>query len=160
MCTCTALSTRRRRELGLEGRDFSVALPTESIPEFDFLYVVTNRHVLAAADVVRVNTSAGELHIERIPRDQWFCSKTDDLAIKIINLPPELFAYKNVAVSSIMTKQEAERIKLGIGDNIFMVGRFINHEGKQRNAPLVRYGAISQMPSEPLLGLIDAKTSD
>jgi hypothetical protein len=31
-----------------------------------------------------------------------------------------------------------------------MVGRFINHEGKQRNLPSVRFGHISQMPNEKI----------
>jgi len=29
-----------------------------------------------------------------------------------------------------------------------MVGRFINHEGKQRNSPTIRFGHISMMPSD------------
>jgi hypothetical protein len=31
-----------------------------------------------------------------------------------------------------------------------MVGRFINHEGKQQNRPTLRYGHIAMMPSEPI----------
>lgn len=31
-----------------------------------------------------------------------------------------------------------------------MVGRFVNHEGKQRNLPSVRFGNISMMPYEPV----------
>jgi hypothetical protein len=38
-----------------------------------------------------------------------------------------------------------------------MVGRFINHEGKQRNAPLVRFGAIAQMPGEPIAYTLNGK---
>jgi hypothetical protein len=32
-----------------------------------------------------------------------------------------------------------------------MVGRFINHEGKQRNLPALRYGNIAMMPLEPII---------
>lgn len=32
-----------------------------------------------------------------------------------------------------------------------MVGRFIGHDGKQRNTPSVRFGNIAMMPLEPLL---------
>ena len=31
-----------------------------------------------------------------------------------------------------------------------MIGRFINHEGKQKNLPTVRFGNISMMPDEPI----------
>jgi hypothetical protein len=41
-------------------------------------------------------------------------------------------------------------LDIGIGDEAFVVGRFINHEGKQRNTPTARTGIISQMPIEPI----------
>ena len=40
--------------------------------------------------------------------------------------------------------------EVGVGDDCYMVGRFINHEGYQRNLPTVRFGAIAQMPGEPI----------
>jgi hypothetical protein len=39
---------------------------------------------------------------------------------------------------------------IGPGDDVFVVGRFINREGKQKNIPSVRFGNIAQMPGEPL----------
>src|SRR5438876_12389505 len=39
---------------------------------------------------------------------------------------------------------------MGIGDEVFMVGRFINHEGTQQNKPSVRFGHIAMMPGEPI----------
>jgi len=31
-----------------------------------------------------------------------------------------------------------------------MVGRFVSHEGTERNAPVVRFGTIAMMPGEPI----------
>jgi hypothetical protein len=33
---------------------------------------------------------------------------------------------------------------------VFMVGRVITHEGKQKNLPSARFGNITMMPVEPL----------
>ncbi len=37
---------------------------------------------------------------------------------------------------------------IGIGDDTVMVGRFVSHEGKQRNSPSVRFGNIAMMNGE------------
>ena len=42
-------------------------------------------------------------------------------------------------------------MNIGPGDECFVVGRFVNHEGKQKNLPTVRFGCISQMADEPIL---------
>lgn len=149
-------STHEAQEgINIGGSGFLITMPAESV-EGHFNYVVTNRHVLAKADVLRVNTKQGGTHIERVPRETWHPSKTDDLAVRIIT-PQPTFAYKTVSIDIILTEAKAEKIRLGIGDSVFMVGRFINHEGKQRNAPLVRFGSIAQMPFEPIPYTLEGK---
>jgi hypothetical protein len=37
------------------------------------------------------------------------------------------------------------------GDDCFIIGRFINHEGQQKNQPSLRFGNIAQMPYEPIM---------
>jgi hypothetical protein len=39
---------------------------------------------------------------------------------------------------------------IGPGDEVFVVGRFVNVEGKQRNTPALRFGAISMLPEEAI----------
>jgi hypothetical protein len=41
------------------------------------------------------------------------------------------------------------KIALGVGEEVFMVGRFINHQGAEENIAAVRFGSISVMP-EPI----------
>jgi hypothetical protein len=38
----------------------------------------------------------------------------------------------------------------GVGQEVYMVGRHINHEGRQRNLPTARFGHIAQLPYEPI----------
>lgn len=50
-----------------------------------------------------------------------------------------------------LTPQQIIDEDVGIGDDTIMVGRFINHEGKQKNMPTVRFGSIAMMPSEKVI---------
>jgi hypothetical protein len=53
-------------------------------------------------------------------------------------------------VKLFLTREQAKTEKTGPGDDVFMVGRFVNHEGRQRNTPSVRFGNISMLPDEPV----------
>jgi hypothetical protein len=39
---------------------------------------------------------------------------------------------------------------IGIGDEVFLTGLFVNHLGKKRNIPIVRVGNIAAMPEEAI----------
>lgn len=140
------------------GSGFLVSIPAETHPGGTFIYAVTNRHVLEVADVARFNTSDGDTRIQHLPREKWMRSKTDDLAIVSLFMGEGvLWKQRYFPHTLILSKEKAEKINLGIGDQVFMVGRFINHEGKQQNAPLVRFGNIAQMPTEPLASTVEGK---
>ncbi len=51
---------------------------------------------------------------------------------------------------AVVTPKLIQDYDLGIGDDVYTVGRFVNHDGKQRNNPVVRFGNIAQMPIEPI----------
>jgi len=61
--------------------------------------------------------------------------------------------YENVLVGpgDLLTEKIAASHDIGLGDDCFIVGRFINHEGKQKNRPSLRFGNIAQMPGDPLV---------
>lgn len=142
------------------GSGFLVSVKAETIPNAYFFYAVTNRHVIKAADVVRLNTQEGQTYIERLSKEGWIYSATDDLAIRPVTLDADVFKFKTVPHDLILTKEQAEKHRVGIGDEVFMIGRFINHEGIQKNAPLVRFGTIAQMPSDPVSYQLDGSRHD
>jgi hypothetical protein len=49
-----------------------------------------------------------------------------------------------------LKRQEIDAFRIGPGDDVFVVGRFINSQGKLKNIPSVRFGNIAQMPIEPV----------
>jgi hypothetical protein len=50
-----------------------------------------------------------------------------------------------------LTQQAIEEHNIGPGDDVFMVGRFVTHDGRQRNTPSLRFGDISMMPRGPVM---------
>jgi hypothetical protein len=104
----------------------------------------------------------------------WTLSGQDDLAVCPIGLDPGAVRFTSVCLkepwreSEFLTPELRDDRRIGIGDTVFIVGRFVNHEGKQKNTPSVRFGQISMMPDEPVDSpfsgkpqecfLVDAKT--
>ncbi len=41
-------------------------------------------------------------------------------------------------------------LNAGVGDEVVMIGRFVAHDGRVRNAALARFGNIAMMPGEPV----------
>src|SRR5207253_3257650 len=42
------------------------------------------------------------------------------------------------------------KLEVGVGDEVFFVGLFVQHAGEARNLPMARFGHISRMPVEPI----------
>ena len=78
-------------------------------------------------------------------------SSRHDLAItpiKTLSYARHTFSF--VSTDGFMMPEGIEALKIGPGDECFVVGRFSSHDGGQRNTPSVRFGAIAQMPQEKI----------
>jgi hypothetical protein len=42
-----------------------------------------------------------------------------------------------------LTREKAKEYKIGVGDDAYMIGRFIGHDGKVHNEPTARFGNVS-----------------
>jgi hypothetical protein len=120
------------------------------------LYFVTNRHVVAPdrgtpALVVRMNTQEGATAIIPTSPAGWIYGPKDDVAIYPIGgLDARQYKFGAVPASTFLMRNDFYSIWAGPGDEVFFVGRFVRHEGVQRNTPTVRFGNISMMPFEPV----------
>ncbi len=102
--------------------------------------------------VVRINTVAGGTDIIPLDHAQWFEHPDgDDIAVCPIRLDARQHKAKFIQQHLCITKEVIDGWDIGPGDDVFIVGRFINHEGKQQNLPSVRFGCIAQMPNEPIV---------
>jgi hypothetical protein len=134
------------------GSGFLVGVPTEGLRQnFWMLYAVTNKHVIKSSPVLRMNTVDGKKTVLPTTRKNWVVHPAgDDIAACAISLDPKEYKFHHVPRSDFLSKEIVGTYRIGPGDETFMIGRFINHEGKQLNLPTVRFGNIGQMPWEPI----------
>jgi hypothetical protein len=112
---------------------------------------VTNRHVIKSGfPVIRLNNQDGGVEVIEKKQEDWIFTDENDIAVCQVGLWPEIQKFKAVNVKDFVTHDLVNNFNIGIGDIIFLVGRFVNHEGKQRNLPTARFGHISMMPLEPV----------
>jgi hypothetical protein len=143
-----------RVEDAREGRDFGgtgffVEVPSR-VPSRRYFYAVTNWHVACedGASVIRLNTKGGGTDIFEFGPEEWEFDPRFDIAVMPIALNPEVHAYSVIpAPEGFVMQENLERAKLGPGDDVFMVGRFVDHDGGAVNRPAARFGNISVMPS-------------
>jgi hypothetical protein len=135
------------------GSGFMVLVPFENDRKWSEIYVITNRHVIvnAGAPVIRLNRKDGRVEYFETEADGWsFHPDGDDVAAIPIRFAYDEMQFHAVWIGTFITSKIVTEEDVGIGDDTFMVGRFVNHEGKQQNAPAVRYGNIAMMPKEKI----------
>ncbi len=121
------------------------------------LYAVTNRHVVLDEQghprtlVIRLNNQMNAFEIVEPPEGSWILHPNgDDLAVCPIDISITRFRFVSVSVSMFISREDVVRYNVGPGDEAFLVGRFVGHDGKQRNLPTARFGNISMLPHEPV----------
>lgn len=160
------------------GSGFIVGVKSETLPRRYWTYAVTNRHVVQGSGptpIIRQNVEAGGrtiLAVRETRSESWhFHCDLDDVAIVRIHLEPFMVALRGkpgwqivpterrdtlarfkssfVAEERLVTKDLVDELDIGPGDDVFTIGRFFSHEGREQNQPALRFGNISMMP-EPI----------
>lgn len=133
---------------GYGGSGFMVSVPSSTKQNTIHLYAVTNRHVLTNGNhVIRFNTKAGASSVATRP-DEWTVAVHDDLAVLPID-PPAGWEPGYIGVDLFLTADcKIAGFPIFPGDHVMFFGRFVSHEGQQRNNPVVRYGNISMLPDD------------
>lgn len=134
---------------------FFVARNLESHPTQQQLYAVTNRHCVKDSGptlVLKVTKTDGTPDYWETKACDWIEHK-DRFDVAVLPIEFRLKDYEYNYISSapfFLTPAIAADVAIGPGDDIFMVGRFIGQDGRQRNLPTVRFGIISRMNGEPI----------
>jgi hypothetical protein len=120
-----------------------------SVPGGHIVWAVTNRHVIKDGGwTIRLNTVEGSISTIDTIEENWFLSEEDDLAIMPISLSKDIHKFKFIADEWLLLEEDVRAYDIGPGDPRFVVGRFVNHDGVQRNTPTARFGQIAQSPGE------------
>jgi Trypsin-like peptidase domain len=155
------------------GSGFLVRVPSDAHTGFFHYYAVSNRHVvegergLEPSPIIRLNNHEGGKALINKELEEWTLSDDNDLAVCPVGLEREKHRFR--AVDQFLTRELlSSKPYIGIGDEVFIAGRFVNQAGKQKNTPSVRFGHISMLPQEPVDNpfsgkpqesfLVDAKT--
>ena len=139
--------------INIGGSGFQLSFPCEQLPHPSaFLYAVTNRHVVdSGCYCVRLNTADGAMDVVEMPPSAWLRSETDDLAVCLLSgLRSDVFKIRALPNRWLISEQQYCVHDVGVGDEIVLLGRFINREGIQRNSPTARFGFIAQNLGEPV----------
>lgn len=135
------------------GSGFLVGIQSKLIKEKYHVYAVTNKHVAwtGGYSVVRLNRHDGKSDSIELEPDKWTIHPDgDDLAVVKLDPDRATFKYRRVPEGIFISPKIIADHNIGPGDDCYMVGRFINHDGRQRNLPSVRFGNIGMMPNEPI----------
>jgi hypothetical protein len=115
-------------------------------------YAVTNRHVAVngKASTIRLNTLDDGHEIISLQPNEWaFIPGGDDVAVVRLDLDYRKHKFSAIPTHQFMRQIDHLRLEhlVGPGEDVFMVGRFVDHDGGITNQPAVRFGCISIMPS-------------
>jgi hypothetical protein len=142
----TAADARAGRPFG--GTGFLVAVSSQLDERVFHTFGVTNWHVAVRdrCSVIRANKAGGGIRvIERDPSEWISRPGWHDLAI--IGLPDDLDdAVTGTHRNMLLTKEDVADLGIWSGADVFMIGRFVDHDGRSTNQPSTRFGNISVMP--------------
>jgi hypothetical protein len=129
------------------GTGFIVAYDSTKVPNTYFLFAVSNKHVVAdsGASVMRLNKKDGGIDIIEMEPHEWYFTSNQDLAIVPIMVNLDKHRVKAVPFNDLISPDAIATFDIGPGDEVFMIGRFVNHDGKLVNSPSVRFGNLSMM---------------
>lgn len=132
------------------GTGFFVSVPSPVKP-LAHVYAVTNWHVACrlGCSVIRVMRRDGSPEILPFDPSDWqFDPDGHDIAIvPISGLSLEAHQIAFQPRLGLATRKEVEHCGIGTGEDVFMIGRFVDHDGGEVNMPTVRFGNISMMPA-------------
>ena len=152
-CAIYLYASEEAAEAGTQagGSGFLVIIPVPGYEEeAATYYAVTNTHVVGNGFMcVRLNTLDGGHDSVVLQAEDWVLHPDgDDLAIAELDLPPDL-RIKAILPDSFVDGEDPTMF--GVGQDVYMIGRYVSHEGRQKNLPTARFGNIAQLPYEPVL---------
>lgn len=122
---------------------------TDPVPGRHF-YAVTNWHVACKRgfSTMRLNKKDGGTDSIELNPDQWFfLPGQHDVAVAPITLDENVHDVSSISTNQFLETPDKARQHVGVGDDVFMVGLFIDHDGISVNVPSARFGNISMLPN-------------
>ncbi len=119
-------------------------------------YAVTNWHVAVddsdldspPCPVIRINTKgSGTSIVDLRPSDWHFISKGPDIAVAPLEINSETLDWSYIPTDMFADIEDIQNGDVAVGDDVFMAGLFVDHDGGAANIPSSRFGNISVLPT-------------
>lgn len=125
------------------GTGFVASIPVYGEPHF-FYYGVTNKHVIQSGAVVRLNTNTGVEIFDLDPAD-WQIDPDNDIAVVRLLVDGGARRLGAISITAFLDKKYPD---VGLGDDVFMIGLFVDSQNKDSNSPVARFGSVSMLATE------------
>lgn len=131
------------------GTGFLVGVGFETHPGLFHVYVITNHHVACTGgnSCVRVNKRDGGADVFVFSPDSWEFIPGLDLAAMPMPYNEKIYSTQFIPDVFFATDETVKRLNVNIGEDVFMIGAFVDNHGDAINTPAARFGSISLMPS-------------
>ena len=136
------------------GTAFLLSMTSERYPEITYFYVVSNWHVAVrdGCSVLGLNTLDGSTDAYELGPEDWvFDPNGDDVAVALVRLNFDVHRVNPIPIKLIYSKAQMlapDPDGVGLGDDVFMMGRFIDSEYLATNSPAIRFGHISAVMAQ------------
>lgn len=150
--------------IGLEKADKSIMIVGTGFVIYDDIskknlsYLVTAKHVIDGIKgkgldhvLLRMNFNDGSSKWYTTNVKDWKLNSDPNVDVAILQAAGDK-DWDHVAhrLSVSMTKELIKDNEIDIGDEVFIVGLFTHHHGRQKNIPIARIGNISAMADEKI----------
>lgn len=133
-------------------------LVMDDISKTKLSYLVTAKHILngiasKGLDVVyiRMNLTDGTTSWIPTKYSEWKLNADINVDVCILRLRPNnSWDHMYYALSTSISDRLISEFEIDVGDEVFIIGLFTHHHGKQKNIPIARIGNIAAMKDEKI----------
>jgi hypothetical protein len=133
---------------------FFFCIPFVGNQNYAHAYAVTNRHVIDQIEnpVLRLNLKCGGFDVLKTKKSDWITHPHgyDVAVVPIGGIGIDTYDISYFFPDNLVTPDFFEKMAVGVGDEVIMIGNFQRRGGKKKNFPVTRFGNISQMAGEPM----------
>ncbi|MEQ8667278.1 MAG: serine protease [Rhodospirillales bacterium] len=131
------------------GTGFLLGVALDEDKSYFIAYAITNWHVAVQLgfSTIRINCREGAPDIFEFDPAEWFFNAgSHDIAAVPIKLDGKKHDAAILQAPGYLLSQDfVEEHEVGPGDDVFMIGRFVDYDGVEVNKPAMRFGNISVM---------------
>jgi hypothetical protein len=139
------------------GTGFFVSLDSNEFgDELRHVYAVTNKHLLVDSNgkprclYLNINNSEGDTDTIITELKHWRLAPDDDLAVLPISPSASRHLASSIGELAFLTEEKIAKHNIGVGDDLFFIGRFVDHQGKTVNTPTLRFGNVALLTEDEI----------